>query len=268
MFKTLRQNFAIKLTDWLVNNDRGQDGPSAYFDRLRDDIKAGDVLLVEGRSRISPIIRAFTASRWTHCALYIGRLAEIEDVETRKRLRSFYRGGPNQQLVIEAEIGKGTTVTPLSHYRQHNLQLCRPKTLSPKQRQKAIDHVINKIGIAYDLKLLFMLGLALFWQRMFPWNPWHDPLSRRSTPPERTICTQLIWEAMNSVHLPVLPFDAGPARSNPQWAKTGTLPLTPNIFLCSAYFRTSHYSHWSKHTECIHSPALASPFLAQIPTKL
>ncbi|MDU6496045.1 MAG: lipo-like protein, partial [Bradyrhizobium sp.] len=39
---------------------------------LRKDMQPGDVLLVEGNSRISGIIKYLTQSTWSHAALYVG----------------------------------------------------------------------------------------------------------------------------------------------------------------------------------------------------
>jgi hypothetical protein len=39
--------------------------------RLRATLKVGDVLLVEGGSRISTIIKFLTQSTWSHAALYV-----------------------------------------------------------------------------------------------------------------------------------------------------------------------------------------------------
>ena len=44
-------------------------------ERLRDLMEPGDVLLVEGNSRISGIIKYLTQSTWSHAALYVGPVA-------------------------------------------------------------------------------------------------------------------------------------------------------------------------------------------------
>src|SRR5471032_3149905 len=41
-------------------------------EHLRGVIEPGDVLLVEGNSRISGIIKYLTQSTWSHAALYVG----------------------------------------------------------------------------------------------------------------------------------------------------------------------------------------------------
>jgi len=39
---------------------------------LKQHLKPGDVVLVEGDQRVSQVIRYLTQSSWSHCALYIG----------------------------------------------------------------------------------------------------------------------------------------------------------------------------------------------------
>ena len=62
----------------------------------------GDVLLVEGRSRVSEVIKIITQSSWTHSALYIGRLFDIDDKVLQARIRGSYEGDPSEQLLVEA----------------------------------------------------------------------------------------------------------------------------------------------------------------------
>ena len=42
---------------------------------LRDTLRPGDVLLVEGKGRISGSIKYLTQSTWSHSALYVGPMA-------------------------------------------------------------------------------------------------------------------------------------------------------------------------------------------------
>src|SRR3569832_2812393 len=63
-----------RFTRWLVKEQPLSDMPLCDFDRLSLEIRPCDVLLVEGRSRVSNIIKNITQTAWTHSALYIGRL--------------------------------------------------------------------------------------------------------------------------------------------------------------------------------------------------
>ena len=70
-----------KITHWLVHEDELDTPSLCDFDRLSFEIRPCDVLLIEGRSRVSNVIKSITHSPWTHSALYIGRIHEIENSE-------------------------------------------------------------------------------------------------------------------------------------------------------------------------------------------
>jgi hypothetical protein len=67
-------------------------------------LKPGDVLLVEGDSRISRAIKYLTQSTWSHAALYVG---PITGVNTE---------GDEPHVLIEAEVGDGVVSAALSKY--------------------------------------------------------------------------------------------------------------------------------------------------------
>src|SRR4029077_670488 len=71
---------------------------------LRNSLRPGDVLLVEGDSRIAGIIKYLTQSTWSHAALYVGA---IENASAAK-------GEPH--VLVEAELGEGVISAPLSKY--------------------------------------------------------------------------------------------------------------------------------------------------------
>ena len=53
----------------------------------------GDVLLVEGRSFVSRMIRSTTKSKWTHSALVVGSLDQLhrkDQDSARKDIQEFY----------------------------------------------------------------------------------------------------------------------------------------------------------------------------------
>lgn len=47
-------------------------GPATRPDHLLASLQAGDVLLVEGSSRVSTAIKYLTQSTWSHAVLYVG----------------------------------------------------------------------------------------------------------------------------------------------------------------------------------------------------
>ena len=70
---------------------------------LRDTLRPGDVLLVEGKGHISGSIKYLTQSTWSHSALYVGPVAGAAT-----------DGEPH--VLIEAIIDEGVVSAPLSKY--------------------------------------------------------------------------------------------------------------------------------------------------------
>jgi hypothetical protein len=64
-------------TAWLDQNVEAADGPPATDPKhVLGSIRAGDVVLIAGRTRMSRFIRFLSGSPWTHVALCVGRLEE------------------------------------------------------------------------------------------------------------------------------------------------------------------------------------------------
>ena len=75
MFKRIKQS----IVGWLMKETSPTGFPMSDFERMQFELRSCDVLLVEGRSRVSEIIKAITQSSWSHTALYIGRIHDIEN---------------------------------------------------------------------------------------------------------------------------------------------------------------------------------------------
>src|SRR5256885_13795413 len=86
---------------------------------LRDTLRAGDVLLVEGKGRISGSIKYLTQSTWSHAALYVGPMAGAAT-----------DGEPH--VLIEANIDEGVVSAPLSKYLP-----CKPRSCPWRARTEA-----------------------------------------------------------------------------------------------------------------------------------
>ncbi|GIX21287.1 MAG: hypothetical protein KatS3mg121_0070 [Gammaproteobacteria bacterium] len=203
MLKRLRDALWKRLTDWLTRDLPREDIPPCDFDRLRYEIRFCDVLLVEGRSRVSGIIQSLTLSPWTHAALYIGRLHAIDDPALRELILAHYPARPDEQLIIEALLGQGTIVAPLEKYRHDHVRLCRPNGISRKDAQAVIAYAASFLGFDYDVRQLLDLARFLFPYRLLP-RRWRSSLFGQGTN-ARTICSTLIAEAFASVRYPVRP---------------------------------------------------------------
>lgn len=84
------------------------------MDRLLSSIRTGDVVLVEGRSEISRIIKLFTQSSWSHSALYIGDRLINEKSPIRKKYQTKF-GTDASHLLIETLL-KMAIFLIISHY--------------------------------------------------------------------------------------------------------------------------------------------------------
>ena len=159
---------------------------------LEKFLQPGDVLLVEGNSRISTAIKYLTQSTWSHSAIYVGETGIRSD-----------DGEPC--TLIEAEVSKGVIATPLSKYQAFNTRICRPVGLKKADRQAVIDEVKDQLGNAYDLKHIFDLARYLFPTPPVPVRFRRRMLALGSNDPSRAICSTVIAQAFQHVKYPVLP---------------------------------------------------------------
>ena len=185
----------------------GQPGGSSDDALLvADSLMPGDVLLVEGNTRMSAAIKYLTQSMWSHAALYVG---------PRPELRS---SGAEVASLIEADVLEGVRAVPLSSYSRFRVRICRPVNLTVKDREELVQYLIRRLGHQYDLKNVF--DLARYLLRF----PMPARLRRRmiacgSGDPTRAICSTLIAQAFGAVRYPILPIitrkrDGNPGRAD------------------------------------------------------
>lgn len=159
--------------------------------RLAQALQPGDVLLVEGKRRISAAIKYLTHSNWSHAALYVGD--------------ALGRNGAGEPLLcVEADTVLGVRGVPLSEFAGHHVRICRPLGLTPEDRQRVITYALGRIGHRYDLRNVFDLARYLVplpvparWRRRM--------LAFGSGDPTRAICSTLVALAFQSVRYPILP---------------------------------------------------------------
>src|SRR5258708_5302905 len=180
--------------DGYTPNEVPRSGPFTPSDprHWRSVIEPGVVLLVEGNSRISGIIKYLTQSTWSHAALYVGPIDGATEDD----------GEPH--VLIEAEVGEGVTSAPLSKYFAYHTRLCRPVGLSFEDRNTVCRYAINRIGFGYDTKniidlmrYLFPLPIPQRWRRRL--------IAFGSGDPTKMICSALIAQAFDAVRYPILP---------------------------------------------------------------
>jgi hypothetical protein len=85
-------------------------------------IQAGDVLLVEGRSRVGRVINTITRSAWSHAALCLGRPKDIKNPEILAKIQQHYPNDDNTPLLIESRLETGVIILPLSDYQNEHIR--------------------------------------------------------------------------------------------------------------------------------------------------
>lgn len=214
------------------------------FERIRYELRPGDVLLIEGRSRVSNVIRMITQSPWTHSCLYIGKLHDIDDEAMRARVSAHFDGPPEKQLVIEGMLGEGTIVTNLTQYRDAHIRICRPRGLSRQDSQEVVSFAIEKLGTEYDVRQI--LDLARFF---LPWamlpRRWRSSIfSQQPGSYTKTVCSTVLAEAFHSVSFPIMPLIQSQDPDNKNDVKLierNPRLYTPRDFDYSPYFEIIKY---------------------------
>ncbi len=156
-------------------------------------LRTGDVLLVEGNTRISVTIKYLTQSSWSHAALFIGDALgpPADDGEPR--------------VLLEADVNAGVRTVPLSKYAEQHTRICRPVGLSNDEIDRVIGYAMARIGRQYDRKHIWDLARYLLPTPPVPSRWRRRMLAIGSGDPTRAICSTLIAEAFDSVGYPILP---------------------------------------------------------------
>lgn len=230
-----------KITNWLIKDHAAERYPMCDFERIQYELRPCDVILTEGTSRISEVIRVITQSPWSHAALYIGRLHDIENPVLRERVKQFYDASPDEQLIIESVLGKGTVVSPLNFYRHTHIRICRPKGISRKDAHAVIGFAIGRLGRAYGIR--HNLDLARF---LFPWSilprRWRSSLFQHHIGvPTKEICSSMLAEAFSSVNFPIIPIVRAHKKEGVKLYKRNPKLYTPSDFDYSPYFEIIKY---------------------------
>jgi hypothetical protein len=190
MLDTLRRSISKALASYL-NQPRGQYTSFSVTPvrRLKTILRPADILLIEGNTRISTAIKYLTQSTWSHAAFYVGDVLDPG----------------SEGMLIEADMEKGVIAVPLSNYRNFNTRICRPIGLTEEHRRSAVDFMMSRIGLQYDLKNVFDLARYLLPTPPVPVRWRRQMLALGSGDPTRAICSSLIAQAFQSIQYPILP---------------------------------------------------------------
>ncbi|OIP85632.1 MAG: lipo-like protein [Rhodobacterales bacterium CG2_30_65_12] len=156
-------------------------------------LKPGDVILIEGRERVSTAIKYLTQSTWSHAAMYVGDRFGVPD-----------DGGEPHRLV-EVNLGEGCVSAPLTKYAHYNTRICRPVGLTGEECRAVTDFMVARIGLSYDMRNVFDLARYFLPTPPVPVRWRRRLLAFGSGDPTRAICSSLLARAFQSVRYPILP---------------------------------------------------------------
>lgn len=202
------------------------------FETLSRVLRPGDILLIEGRERVSNAIKYLTQSTWSHAAMYVGN--------------RFPAAGPEDEphRLIEVNLGEGCVSAPLSKYARYNTRICRPVGLSPEECRAVTDFMAARIGLKYDMRNIFDLLRYFLPTPPVPVRWRRRMLAFGSSDPTRAICSSLIAQAYQSVRYPILPdVRQVKARQGSNYARREILHIrhhslfAPRDFDLSPYFQ-------------------------------
>jgi hypothetical protein len=103
-------------------------------------LRPGDVVLVEGRSRISVAIKYLTQSTWSHAALYVGRPVAPTDADGAMR------------CFVEADLREGVRAVRVAAFAGLHCRVCRPVGLAAQDVEAVIRFVTDRIGHAAETR--------------------------------------------------------------------------------------------------------------------
>ena len=201
-------------------------------ERLLAEVRPGDVLLVEGRTRIGRVIQVLTQSSWSHAAMYLGdALLRWGGPHAEAALDRF---GPEAgRLLVESDMREGVRVVPLSAYLPYNLRVCRPQGLSRPELDRVLEEMLRHLGYRYDRQNIFDLGRYLTPFHLLPARIRRRPLYLGSSSSREIICSALIAKAFYKVDYPVQPELRGTARGllarHPSYIMPRDFDLSPNF---------------------------------------
>jgi hypothetical protein len=240
-FTRLKNFLWDKFVNWLTYETPNYNTPLTSFERLRYELRPGDVLLVEGRSNVSEIIKSITQSIWTHSFFYIGRLHDIDDPVLRDHIQKYRHCSPDEQLIIEAMLGKGISVTSIEDYEGEHLRICRPRGITRTDSQRVVEYAINQLGAGYNVRQLMDLARFMFPYWFLP-KRWRSSLFEHNAgSPTKTVCSTMMAEAFAKVRFPIIPVVQQQKDGRLTLTRTHSKLITPRDFDHSPYFDVIKY---------------------------
>jgi len=175
------------------------------LENLYREIRPGDVLLVEGNSRLSRIIQLMTKSSWSHAALYVGDRPAAADSTHVQFDRNKADAIDQQHMLVEADGGNGVIAVPLSKYRDYNIRICRPFGISSQDVTVVIDDAVANLGKHYDHENLLDLALLTLPDFLNPFKKRTIQACLGGCTEYKVICSGMIARAFQKVGYPIVP---------------------------------------------------------------
>jgi hypothetical protein len=229
MFSAMKRAIGKRLAGYLSKSLPGYRRlDTVTVDQIASVLKTGDIILVEGNTRISTAIKYLTQSSWSHSALFIGRAGDPASAKS----------------LLEADLKEGVRLVSLEHYKGLNLRICRPVNLTEEDSTTLVEFALAKLGHQYDLRNIKDLLRYLVQKPAVPNRYRRAMLSFGSGEPTKAICSTLVAESFQHIHYPILPVRGSDSAANsedpdevPIYYKRHFTHFTPRDFDLSPYFQ-------------------------------
>jgi hypothetical protein len=175
------------------------------MENLYQVIRQGDVLLVEGRSKISHIIQLLTQSSWSHVAYYVGDALITSASEENKMALDDSKDSDRQHMLVEADVGSGVVAVPLSKYCDYNIRISRPFGITPKDIEIVTQEIISNLGKHYDHQNILDLAMLLLPSFLNPFKKRTIKACLGGCTEYKVICSGMIAKAFQKVGYPIVP---------------------------------------------------------------
>lgn len=157
---------------------------------LARTVRPGDILLVDGKQRISTAIKYLTQSTWSHAALCIEATGDASGEPPR---------------FVEADAVEGVRIVSVAEFAGLHTRICRPVGLSEPEIRRVIDFALAHVGDAYDLANVVDLARYLCPTPPVPSGWRRRMIALGSGEPTKAICSTLVAQAFQSIRYPILP---------------------------------------------------------------
>lgn len=235
------KQLVLLLISWLNRSTEPKDSVLCDFDRIKQTLEPGDVLLIEGRAVVDRKIKQLTQSQWSHSTLYIGRLLDIEDSDIKSLIKSHIDCETDTPLIVHSKLGQGTIIEPLQELEREHIRICRPKGLAPKDTEQVIRYAVSFAGSDKEEYHLFDVLRLLFPWGMLP-QSWRLPLFRYNFGKHVEIAScSLIANAFGFVQFPLMPLVKTTKEGATQLLRRKPRLCLPVDFDTSPYFEIVKY---------------------------